>query len=314
MAFDQYELGRGKGTDFFAVSFSSHDYVGHQYGPNSREMEEMTVSDDAAIAQLLSHIKRSLPNGLDDVAIAFTADHGMPASPDDATEHRLPGGRLDEKALVADIEAALTRKFGKGAKGERWVPFTEAMAYYLNHAWIASKKLDPARVQAVAKAAIEKRIGVAYAFTQAEYRSTDLPPGMHERQILHTFTSGRMPDVVLIPRPYYITGSDPDTHETGIFNDRTVPIILAGAWFKPGVYAGRADVIDIAPTCCSWPRRWHRTRRRDACFQRLSAGPVPSERRAGLGAVIDPPACTRSCRLADAGGASLDPICACPDP
>src|SRR5207247_2132850 len=38
-AFDTLKLGRGKGIDLLAVSFSGHDYLGHALGPNSRELE-----------------------------------------------------------------------------------------------------------------------------------------------------------------------------------------------------------------------------------------------------------------------------------
>ncbi|OFZ80571.1 MAG: hypothetical protein A2603_15315 [Bdellovibrionales bacterium RIFOXYD1_FULL_55_31] len=72
---------------------------------------------------------------------------------------------------------------------------------------------------------------------------------MHERQILHTYYPGRSGDVVAIPRPYFMPEDEgPVVHLTGYTYDRTVPIILAGALFRPGIYANRAEVIDIAPT------------------------------------------------------------------
>ena len=37
------ELGRGQGTDFLAVSFSTLDTVGHAYGPRSHEVQDVLV-------------------------------------------------------------------------------------------------------------------------------------------------------------------------------------------------------------------------------------------------------------------------------
>ncbi|MBC7712452.1 MAG: alkaline phosphatase family protein, partial [Rhizobacter sp.] len=49
-AIDFYELGKNKTPDLLAVSFSSHDYVGHAFGPNSKEIEDMTISEDRVIS------------------------------------------------------------------------------------------------------------------------------------------------------------------------------------------------------------------------------------------------------------------------
>ncbi|MDP6606848.1 MAG: alkaline phosphatase family protein, partial [Dehalococcoidia bacterium] len=39
-AVDALELGRGAGTDYLAVGFSAADYVGHDFGPHSAEIED----------------------------------------------------------------------------------------------------------------------------------------------------------------------------------------------------------------------------------------------------------------------------------
>ena len=46
----------------------------------------------------------------------------------------------------------------------------------------------------------------------------------------------------------YLEKNETDGHLTGNAYDRTVPIIFAGSAFKPGRYATRAEVVDIAPT------------------------------------------------------------------
>lgn len=67
-------LGKGKYTDFLAVSLSSPDYAGHQFGPNSLEVEDMYLRLDKEIADFLKYMDAHY--GKDNYLIFLTADHG----------------------------------------------------------------------------------------------------------------------------------------------------------------------------------------------------------------------------------------------
>lgn len=247
-AFDQYQLGLGPGTDVLEVSFSSHDMVGHQFGPNSREMEEMTVHEDSAIAELLNHVKRAIPGGLDPVAIVFTADHGIPGNPDYLLAHRQPSGRINPDAVNALIERALTARFGRAGRSP-WVAYSNDLQIYLNRALIRAKRLSLSAVQAQAKAAVVDQPWALRVFTASEIQNGELPDGMLRRQAERDFVPGRSGDLVIVPRPYFFAGVGHGVnHHTGFSYDRTVPIILSGEWFRAAVFSNRADVVDIAPT------------------------------------------------------------------
>ena len=47
-------LGKGKDTDFLAISFSTPDRIGHAFGPNSVEQEDIYLRLDLEFADLLS--------------------------------------------------------------------------------------------------------------------------------------------------------------------------------------------------------------------------------------------------------------------
>ena len=49
-------LGKGSYTDFLAVSFSSPDYIGHMYGPQSIEVEDCYLRLDQEMAAFLRFI------------------------------------------------------------------------------------------------------------------------------------------------------------------------------------------------------------------------------------------------------------------
>ncbi len=251
--FDTYHLGQRAATDLFAVSFSSHDYAGHLYGPNSREVKKMTISEDQAIARLLNHIRSKVPGGLKNVVIVLTGDHGIAPTPEWAASHRFASGRVDTTELAQKMSRALDEKFGKPRNGE-WIPFQHDFNFYLNYDAISELHLNLAQVEEEAKKAIVGTPNVAAIFTSAEYERQALAPGQQERQILHTYFFGRSGDLILIPRPYFVpkaphfTVREKTNHITGYNYDRTVPILFAGFHIRPGLYATQANVIDIAPT------------------------------------------------------------------
>ena len=70
---DGGRLGSGKDPDFLAVSLSSTDYAGHQFGPNAVEIEDMYVRLDREIASFLTYLDRTVGNG--NYLFFLTADH-----------------------------------------------------------------------------------------------------------------------------------------------------------------------------------------------------------------------------------------------
>jgi predicted AlkP superfamily pyrophosphatase or phosphodiesterase len=246
-AVNALRLGQGETTDLLAVSFSSHDYVGHAFGPNSREMEEMTVAEDRVLSRLFNFLEQKVPGGLQNVVIAFTADHGVAPSPEWGKMNKLEAGRIDENQLAKSLSEHLKEKFGNPKNGA-WVLQVIDLNFYLNHEAIRDKGLENSVVEAAAKSYLEKSPYTAFVLTYSEYLDRKLPPGMFEKQTLHTYYKGRSGDVILLAKPYFIPVGSTADHFTSYSYDRTVPIILAGRSIQPGIYATRAEVVDIAPT------------------------------------------------------------------
>jgi hypothetical protein len=243
----EMKLGRGNATDILAISFSSHDYAGHRFGPNSREMEEMTIADDHIVSDVLNDLKKQIPGGLSDVAIALTADHGIPPQADWARARRIDAGKVDQAAVISRLEERLNRKFGK-PKGLKWIGFGWEFNFSMDPRALADRGVKAAEVEAEIKDELSREPWVAHVFTRSDYHQRLLPPGMFERQILHTYFDGRSGDVITIPKPYYMVAGDNVTHMTSYTYDRTVPLVLTGRFFKTGVYSTSAQVVDLAPT------------------------------------------------------------------
>ena len=72
-------LGQRGITDFLALSYSSTDYVGHQFGPNSIEVEDTYLRLDQELARLFDYLDQTV--GPDQALVFLTADHGAAHSP-----------------------------------------------------------------------------------------------------------------------------------------------------------------------------------------------------------------------------------------
>lgn len=251
-AFDELQLGQknDKGPDLLAVSFSSFDLTGHDFGPNSLEMEEMTVAMDRVLSKFFNHIHKKISGGIEGVTIVLTGDHGIPPSPEWAQANRIKAGRIDVQELSYSLNQHLEQKFGSSGKLP-WVVST-AFNFYINRQALESRKQNLHVVEKEVQYFLKMNTPeAAFVFTSGDYEARKLPPGMLERQILHTYYPGRSGDVIVIPKPFYIFGGKhmlTTTHLTGYTYDKTVPILFAGPRIKPGLYGSMILVNDIAPT------------------------------------------------------------------
>src|SRR5262249_32880468 len=128
-------------TDLLTVSFSSNDYVGHEYGPESPEARDTAIKTDRLLEKLFNAIDRQV--GATNVLVVLTADHGAPTLPEANVARRMPGGRFESAKIKETVQNALVKRFGPG----EWVAGNWDLAVYLNRALIAQKKLNRAEVQ-----------------------------------------------------------------------------------------------------------------------------------------------------------------------
>ena len=98
-AIEEEKLGQNNNTDFLAVSFSSTDYVGHAFGPQSIELEDTYLRLDRDIAEILSYLDKQF--GKDRVLVFLTADHAVAEVPGYLQSKKMPGGVFEaNKALT----------------------------------------------------------------------------------------------------------------------------------------------------------------------------------------------------------------------
>ncbi len=237
------QLGTREFTDVLTVSFSSNDYVGHAYGPDSPEVHEVTLATDRLLERLFLAVERQV--GADNYLVVFTADHGVAPMPEVNAARKMPGGRIDPASIRAAVQGALVRTYGAG----NWVAGSFGMAVYLNQGLIAQMKLDLGEAEQEAARAIQALPHVSRVYTLQQMLQGGGVQDAVSQKVANGFHSRRGPDVELIPDPYWIVGTGKDTgHASPYSYDTHVPVIFMGAGIRAGQYHGAIAVNDIAPT------------------------------------------------------------------
>ena len=245
-AIENEGLGADDTTDLLTISFSANDLLGHQYGPYSQEVQDMTLRTDRLLAELFAYLDKQV--GLNNWVMALTADHGVAPIPEQIKEigH---AGKLSNKAVTDAVQNALAQRFGE----DKWVLSLINSNIYLDETVIERRKLNAEEVENVARAALLKFPGIAECFTRTQLVKGQFPQTMIARSVANGFFPERNGNLVIVPQPFFFFGEGREgpviaTHGTPYSYDTHVPVIFYGAGIAPGLHYNESSPADIAPT------------------------------------------------------------------
>lgn len=231
-------------TDILGVSLSTHDYVNHGFGPESRVSQDHLLRVDRALAGFFDYLDDRI--GLDNMLIAFTADHGFMNAPEFSAAIGLGGARLNAPKMMTDLNAVLAERFG--VKGNLALRLSYP-TIILDQKLIEKSFINRGEVEALAQRFLQGYPGVASVYTrsQLEYGALpDLPLSVAVQRAWNRDLSG---DLYLVQNPFSLFGSLAVTHGSPYTYDTNVPLAFYGrTWIKAGKYPRAAAVTDIAPT------------------------------------------------------------------
>ena len=237
LAVDELKLGAGAATDFLAVSYSALDKVGHDFGPDSHEVQDVLIHLDRELGLLLDHLDKQVGKGR--YVLGLSSDHGVSPVPERLKSAGFESGRIGTVAIGRIIDDVLQKELGGG-------PYRTRVIYndiYFNDGVYAKLTQNPKAMQAVLDA-VRRTDGVWRVYRKEELSAQD----PFTRQSAMSHYEGRSGDIKMLGRAYWITSSSTTTHGTGHRYDTHVPVLLYGQGVKPGEYLERASPIDIAPT------------------------------------------------------------------
>jgi predicted AlkP superfamily pyrophosphatase or phosphodiesterase len=237
---DDFKLGQREATDFLGVSFSVLDDVGHGFGPDSREVEDVLRQLDVTLGTLIAHLDAKI--GRASYVLALSADHGvapMPVPP--------RGGRVATDDVRERIEDALRTAWGPLQKGTYVdnVNFTDV--------YFADGVYDKLRGNAMLMASVIKSLeeipGVLRVLRTDQLSENSRDPMVRSAAL--SYMASRNGDLMVIPKEYWFMSPRAvigTTHGSPYEYDTHVPVIFFGGAIKAGRSKANVTPADIAPT------------------------------------------------------------------
>lgn len=241
-AISNEEMGKDSITDFLAVSFSSPDYVGHSFGPNSIEAEDTYLRLDKDLGELFDYLDKMVGKG--QYLTFLTADHGVAHVPGFMTENKLPGGAVDDNKMVEDLNKQLKEKYGKGGV----VLGAYNYQISLNHTLIDTAKLDRSAIVEDIIAFVKNIKGVDRVFEISKLMDQPMNADVKNR-LANGWHPKRSGDIQIVFAPGWIDGGKTGTTH-GLWNpyDSHIPLVWYGWGIKQGKSNQEVYMTDIAAT------------------------------------------------------------------
>ncbi|MET4140089.1 alkaline phosphatase PafA [Pedobacter sp. UYP1] len=235
-------LGQDNITDFLAVSCSSTDYIGHQYGPNSIEAEDTYLRLDKDLEDFFNYLDKTVGKG--NYLLFLSADHGAAHVPGFMKENKLPGGVVDDKAIVASLNTFLESKF----KIKKPVLLAMNNQIIFNHDNPDFKQADFTAMKSASIDYLRTLEGFADAVDLARISESTLT-AVQKQMITNGYNARRSGDIYFILQPNWFDGGKTGTTH-GAWNpyDAHIPLVFMGWNVKPGKTNQTHHMTDIAAT------------------------------------------------------------------
>lgn len=240
-------LGQDETPDILAISLSSHDYINHAYGAESRLSHDHLLHVDRLLAAFFADLDRTV--GKDNYVAVLTADHGFMPAPEYSISLGRDAGRQNIPETLERLNKGLASKFGLGQWARTW----SANGVLLDNALIAQRQVDRKTLEAEARRLLLTERGIVEVFAAGDLSGDRLPADTpYLAQMRKTFFAERSPDLLVVARPYWMFESRraaASTHGSPHAYDRHVPILFYGPrWVGTGRVDTTVSVSDIAPT------------------------------------------------------------------
>jgi len=253
-AMQQEKIGKDSFTDIVSIGVSTTDLIGHLFGPDSREVQELYVHADSILGTFIDHLDNTI--GRNNYIMVITSDHGVAPIPEYITTFgKVPvdAGRIQEKPFLQKVESEMKKRIGMQKEGS-WITYFEPPSLFLNDTMVRNSGYQLSAVIDTVCSILSSIQGIAYAVPTAMIQQGRLPAGWN-KELLTMFQNDIHPDrtgeVMFMVKPYWLFGPKPANHGTAYEYDRYVPLMFFGGGIEPGQIMGTTDPADIMPTLAS---------------------------------------------------------------
>lgn len=243
----EQSLGKDNITDYLAISFSMTDYIGHNYGPNSRESEDNLYRLDKTLSGFFKAVDKQV--GLENTLIVLSADHGVDAIPEYKKSLGFAAFRGDVGGRIKDFSAELQKEYKLDTS-----PLLSAIMpnVYLNHEALEQAGEHSEAIKQQLFAFIQKQPELAYVFDKQDILSSNVSDSDIALKVKNNIMTNRSGDFIVVQKTSAMAGLwSSATHGSPYNYDTHVPVYFTGWKTKSRKVARKVSPEDIAVTLSS---------------------------------------------------------------
>ncbi len=243
-------LGEDGVTDFLSMSFSVTDIVGHTFGPQSVELQDVYLRLDRNIETLLNYLDQHVGKG--SYMVFLTSDHGVLPVVSYSRQQKIPAGVARIKSHNNNLSTYLNDQYGT----QPWISHFQEDQIYLNRTLISQKQLDLKEFQDKVAAFMLDQNGVHTAVTAYRLHTQEFSRGT-SGMLQNGFLFSRSGDVLLTYHPGIVIHANSEielatvkgtTHGSGYAYDTHVPLVFFGWAIPHGSSVRPVAPTDISPS------------------------------------------------------------------
>jgi len=236
------KLGENKQIDFLVMSFSSTDYVGHQYAPDSKEIEDTYIRLDKDLERFLNFLDKQLGEG--NYSLFLTADHAAALNPSYLKSLKINAGYFNKKEFLSYLNDYTKTTFGS----DELIEYFYNNQIYLDKEVIQSLKLNYSEVIEKIKDKVILFEGIYKAVTANTMQNTNFTSGILAA-LQNGYNQKYSGDILIVFKPAYLYKKmKGTTHGTAYNYDTHVPLLFFGKGFSKGKTNKYITITQIAPT------------------------------------------------------------------
>lgn len=242
------QLGQHDVTDFLALSLSSTDYIGHQFGINAVETEDTYLRLDRDLASFFTFMDAKLGKG--NYTVFLTADHGAAHNTAFLGDHGIPADTWDDMATRDSLNKFLVSKY----KIEKLVISLNNYQVNFDNYLVKYAKLNEDALINDCIGFLLKQPGIAFAIDMRHAQTASLPEELRMR-VVNGYNIEHSGIIQILLKPGWFTGHGSGdggptgtTHGTWNPYDTHIPLVFMGWGIPHGHINRETHMTDIAPT------------------------------------------------------------------
>lgn len=236
------QLGQDAITDVLTISYSSTDYIGHNFGVNSKEIQDTYIRLDKDLERLFNVLDTQV--GKNAYTVFLTADHAAVDVPSYLKSTGIPAGYVDNDMYKERLNDFMVKTY----QASDLIENVSNFQIFLNKDKIDLLGLDIAHVQERIAQELIQYPHIYKVYTSSQLTASNYVDGI-ENLLEKGYNQKRSGDVLVVYDPAFISYSKTgSTHGSGLNYDTHVPLLFYGKGITKGSTLQRTEIVDIAPT------------------------------------------------------------------